>query len=508
MRQGLRVVTPSRSDPGAWLEAADPAHVFLTGPGVGTLTYRALRDRVRVFAAALALRGVGVGDRVLVQVEKSVDALVLYLAALHAGAVYVPLNPAYTASELGYFLSDAEPRLTVLGPKDGAVLAPLVARVGALETLGADGEGSLPALAAGAGAPPPRVQLPAESLAALVYTSGTTGRSKGAMLTRGNLASNAVALVAAWRFTGADVLLHALPLFHVHGLFAALNTVLAAGAGLRFHARFDAAAVLAELPAVTTLMGVPTFYTRLLQLPALDARACAGVRLFISGSAPLLPETHEEFRTRTGHSILERYGMTETLMNTSNPYEGERRPGSVGRPLAGIALRLTQDGRELPTGETGMIELKGPNVFAGYWRDPDKTREAFTSDGYFVTGDLGIVDTAGNLAIVGRAKDLVISGGYNVYPREVEAALDRLPGVAESAVIGLAHADLGEGVTAVIVARPGASPAEGEIILALKDVLAGYKVPKRVLVVPELPRNAMGKVQKAELRRRFGDLYR
>jgi malonyl-CoA/methylmalonyl-CoA synthetase len=452
----------------------------------------------------LIRRGVTPGDRVAVQVDKSAQAVLLYIACLRLGAVFVPINTANTANEVDYFWRDSQPRLAVVRPADRARLAPMASPAGVqhVETLGADG-GSLPELAAQCDANPglPR-HLGAEALAAIVYTSGTTGRSKGAMLSRANLASNAATLAKAWRFSGRDVLLHVLPLFHIHGLFAAINTVLASGSSLLLLPKFDAASTLQHLAQATVFMGVPTHYTRLLQLPQLSREATASVRLFVSGSAPLLPETHHEFLRRTGHVILERYGMTETLMNTSNSYDGVRKPGSVGLPLPGIEIRVASD-----EGVIGTLEVKGPNVFAGYWRDPEKTRGEFTADGWFKTGDLGRIDGDGYVYIVGRAKDLVISGGYNVYPKEVETELDALSGVSESAVFGVPHPDFGEGVTAVVVPQPEAKLSEGEIINCLQARLARYKIPKRVLLIDELPRNAMGKVQKNELRKAYASLY-
>ena len=458
-------------------------------------------------------RGVGPGDRVAVQVDKSPEAVLLYIACLRMGAVFVPINIANTPNEVDYFLRDSQPRVAVIRPADRAIveLAATHAGVCHVETLGADGDGSLPGLVRQTDESPalPR-SVGANSLAAIVYTSGTTGRSKGAMLSRANLASNAAALAKAWRFTNRDILLHTLPLFHIHGLFAAINTVLASGSSLLLLPKFDAALALQHLPQVTVFMGVPTYYTRLLQLPKLNREATAGVRLFVSGSAPLLPETHREFLQRSGHAILERYGMTETLMNTSNPYDGVRKPGSVGAPLPGIEIRVANGlsgAVETQADVTGMLEVKGPNVFAGYWQDPEKTRGEFTADGWFKTGDLGRIDCDGYVHIVGRAKDLVISGGYNVYPKEVETELDALRGVLESAVFGVPHPDFGEGVTAVVVPQPAAVLSEAELIGALQARLARYKVPKRVLLLDELPRNAMGKVQKSVLRATFASLY-
>ena len=452
------------------------------------MTYGAMNELVDRVAAALAERGVVAGDRVVAQVEKSPEAVALYLAALRVGAVFVPLNTAYTTAEIDYFLGDADPKVAVGVAKGGLALAGL-----------ADCRSGFS----------PTPASPAD-LAALLYTSGTTGRSKGAMLTRANLATNAIALAQAWRFTERDVLLHALPIFHVHGLFVAINTVLASGSSMLFLPKFDADEVVRSLPQATVMMGVPTFYTRLLQHPAFTREATAKVRLFISGSAPLLADTHREFRARTGHAILERYGMSETLMNTSNPYDGERVAGSVGPPLPGVEVRIThpETGAPLPEVDAvGMIEVRGPNVFRGYWRMPEKTAAEFRKDGFFITGDVGRIDERGYVFIVGRAKDLIISGGYNVYPVEVETELDALAGVAESAVIGVPHPDFGEGVTAVVVPRPGAALDENSLRTALEQRLARYKLPKRIVFVSEMPRNAMGKVQKAALRQTYGGLY-
>jgi malonyl-CoA/methylmalonyl-CoA synthetase len=509
------------TDPADWFESTardQPHRLFLETPAGRTLSYASLRDQTGRFAAALIRRGVVPGDRVAAQVDKSVEAVLLYAACLRMGAVFVPINVANTPNEVEYYLRDSQPRVAVIRPDDRALLEPMAGRAGVpqVETLGADGDGSLLELALQSEANP---ELPhctdANSLAAIVYTSGTTGRSKGAMLSRANLASNAAALVEAWRFTSSDVLLHTLPLFHVHGLFAAINTVLASGSSLLLLSKFDAAATLKYLPQATVLMGVPTHYTRLLEQTGLNREVAAGVRLFVSGSAPLLAETHREFLRRTGHAILERYGMTETLMNTSNPYDGMRKAGSVGTPLPGVAVRIVGAGgaagaagaTEAQGEVTGAIEVAGPNVFAGYWRDPEKTRGEFTADGWFKTGDLGRIDRDGYLHIVGRAKDLVISGGYNVYPKEVEMELDALSGVAESAVFGVPHPDFGEGVTAVVVPQASAVLSEADIINCLQTRLARYKVPKRVLLIDELPRNTMGKVQKNVLRTAYAALY-
>jgi malonyl-CoA/methylmalonyl-CoA synthetase len=506
---------PSVTDPADWIESAvhrQADRLFLTTSAGGEVSYASLRRRSGGFAAALMRRGVVAGDRVAVQVDKSVDAVLLYVACLRMGAVFVPINVANTPNEVDHILRDCKPRIAVIRPADRALLEPHAARAGVpLQSLGADGEGSLHSLVREGGEDPdvPRSGGPA-TLAAIVYTSGTTGRSKGAMLTRRNLASNAAVLAEAWRFTNEDVLLHVLPLFHVHGLFAAANTVLASGSGMLLLSQFDAASALKLLPKVTVFMGVPTHYTRLLQHPALNRDATAGMRLFVSGSAPLLAETHQQFLRRTDHAILERYGLTETLMNTSNPYDGERKPGSVGVALPGIAIRVADaaTGAAVNNADViGALEVRGPNVFAGYWQDPEKTRAEFTADGWFKTRDLGRIDRDGYVHIVGRAKDLVISGGYNVYPKEVEMELDALGGVLESAVFGVPHPDFGEGVTAVVVPQPAALLLEAVIINALQSRLARYKVPKRVLIVDELPRNTMGKVQKNALRAAYASLY-
>ncbi|MCI3182087.1 malonyl-CoA synthase [Caulobacter sp. CCUG 60055] len=484
---------------------------FIVSAGGRVLTYGGLDALSARQANVLVELGVAPGDRVAVQVEKSAEAIALYIACLRAGAVYLPLNTAYTLAELDYFIGDAEPRLVVCAPERAEGVAELAARHGAAAlTLGVDGlTGSLATRAAKASAAFADVARGPGDLAAILYTSGTTGRSKGAMLTQRNLASNAVALRDAWRFTTDDVLLHALPIFHTHGLFVASNVVLAAGATMIFLPRLDPDQVFRFLPQATAMMGVPTFYTRLLQDPRLNREATAHVRLFVSGSAPLLADTHRQWSERTGHAVLERYGMTETNINTSNPYDGDRVPGLVGPPLPGIELRVTdpETGRPLAAGEIGMIEVRGPNVFPGYWRMPDKTAAEFRADGFFITGDLGTIDARGYVQIVGRGKDLVISGGYNVYPKEIETELDALPGVVESAVIGVPHPDFGEGVTAVLTVRPGAEVSEADVLASLKQRLANYKLPKRVLVVDELPRNAMGKVQKNLLRDAYRDLY-
>ena len=494
-------------------EGAKPAFVTPGGPAT---TYAELGKLVARMANALAAAGVKAGDRVTVQVDKSLPNAVLYLACLKAGAVFNPLNSGYTAAELDYFLGDAEPSLLVCQKSSLGLLEPIARSRGIAATLllEPDGSGSLTELAGGQSDHHATAVCAADDLASLIYTSGTTGRSKGAMITHGNLVSNTQALCDTWRVTGDDALLHALPIFHVHGLFVALNTMLAQGAKILWLPKFDHEQVMRLLPEATVMMGVPTFYTRLLSSPAFGRETCRNMRLFVSGSAPLLAETHSEFKERTGHAILERYGMTETGMITSNPYAADGRiAGTVGYPLPGIAVRLADtDGSVLSPGEIGVIEVKGPNVFKGYWRNPQKTKEEFRSDGYFVTGDLGAIENDGRVSIVGRAKDLIITGGLNVYPKEIEDELNLLPGVSEAAVVGIPHPDFGEGVIAVLARASGAAgtglASEGAIIKQLEGRLAKFKCPKRVLIVDELPRNAMGKVQKAELRKTYGLLFK
>ncbi|MDX2264511.1 MAG: malonyl-CoA synthase [Hyphomicrobiales bacterium] len=473
------------------------------------ITYAALDEMAARTAAALRGLGVGPGDRITAQIEKSAQGAALYLASLRIGAVFNPLNTAYTPAELDYFVGDAEPAVCVATPDRAEALRGRDAMRGvAIETLDAKGHGSLAEKAAAAAPWRDIAVSSADDLAAILYTSGTTGRSKGAMITHGNLVSNTEALHAAWRFEAGDVLLHALPIYHVHGLFVALGTALYNGSSILWLPKFDAAQAVSLLPRATVMMGVPTFYTRLLDHPDFNAALVKHMRLFVSGSAPLLAETHRAFEARTGHRIIERYGMTETGMITTNPYDGERVPGSVGYPLPGVSVRIAgDDGAEQPTGEPGVIEVRGPNVFKGYWRMPEKTRAEFRDDGYFITGDIGVAAEDGRIRIVGRAKDLIISGGFNVYPKEIEDEIDALPGVVESAVIGAPHPDFGEGVVAV-VATKGAALSEGEVIGALKDRLAKFKLPKRVFFVDDLPRNAMGKVQKAELRQIYQNVFR
>ncbi|MCP5093347.1 MAG: malonyl-CoA synthase [Gammaproteobacteria bacterium] len=453
-------------------------------------------------ANSLSRTGVKPGDRVTVQVRKSAENLCLYLACLRAGFVFHPLNLGYKRAELDYFIGDAEPAVIVCDSENEVSFD--ARRV---FTLNGDGSGSLTDGANRMSGDFETVSRTVDDLAALLYSSGTTGVPKGIMLTHGNLLANTETLVKAWGFTAHDRLLHALPIFHVHGLFVAIGCVLLSGASMRWLPGYDAKQVIAFLPECTVMMGVPTYYTRLLTEESFKAEVCPNVRLFVSGSAPLLEETFVEFEARTGHRILERYGMTETNMNTSNPLDGERKPGTVGPPLPGVEVRITDDdGETLPTGEIGHLEVRGPNVFAGYWRMPEKTVEDFTDDGYFNTGDMGQIDADGYVAIVGRNKDLVITGGLNVYPKEVELFIDDLPGVKESAVIGVPHADFGEGVVAVVVAESDASPAEADVIKACKAQLANFKVPKRVLFVDELPRNTMAKIQKNVLRETYAQL--
>jgi malonyl-CoA/methylmalonyl-CoA synthetase len=459
------------------------------------------------YASLLAGAGLRPGDRVAVQVEKSAEALLLYLACLRAGLVYLPLNTAYQEGEIAYFLDNAEPGAVVSQPRSLGRTQALCAQRGIrnLFVLDENGQGSFADAARSAPESFATVPRAPGDLAAILYTSGTTGRSKGAMLTHRNLSSNAEVLHREWGFVPDDVLVHMLPLFHVHGLFVACHCVLMNGTAMRFHAKFDAERAIAEFRESTVFMGVPTFYTRLLAEPALDRKACSRMRLFVSGSAPLLAETHVAFEERTGHRILERYGMTETGMLTSNPVAGERRAGTVGPPLPGTEVRVVDDsGAACAPGAIGYIQVRGPNVLPGYWRLPEKNKEEFTPDGYFRTGDMGTFSKDGYLSIVGRSKDLIITGGYNVYPKEVELAIDDLPGVLESAVVGVPHPDFGEAVTAVVVARHGeARPEEAAIIALLKARLANFKVPKRVHFVDDLPRNAMGKVQKNVLRDRY-----
>jgi malonyl-CoA/methylmalonyl-CoA synthetase len=487
----------------------DPSRLAIETHDGRRISYGDLVAMSGRIANVLVSRGVKVGDRVAAQTEKSVSALVLYLATVRAGAVYLPLNTAYTLNELDYFITDAEPSLIVCDPSNADGIAAIAAKVNAaVETLGADGKGSLTDLAKAASPQFETVARGPDDLAAILYTSGTTGRSKGAMLSHDNLASNSRTLVDYWRYTADDVLIHALPIYHTHGLFVASNVTLFARAAMIFLPKFDPAQIINLMGRATVMMGVPTFYTRLLQSPSLSRETTRHMRLFVSGSAPLLADTHREWSARTGHAVLERYGMTETNMNTSNPYDGERVPGAVGPGLPGVTVRITdpERGTEVPAEEIGMIEVRGPNVFKGYWRMPEKTAAEFR-DGFFITGDLGKIDAKGYVHILGRGKDLVISGGFNVYPKEIESEIDAMPGVVESAVIGVPHADFGEGVTAIVVSDGKTAIDEAAVLKALDGRLAKFKMPKRVLFVDELPRNTMGKVQKNVLRDTYRTIY-
>lgn len=457
---------------------------------------------------ANCLLGLGAvpGDRITVQVEKSVENLFLYLACLRAGLVYHPLNTAYKASELEYFLGNAEPTIVICNAASVATIESVLPAVGVkvVLTLDADGSGTLMDKAADANVDADIATCEGSDMAALLYSSGTTGQPKGIMLSHDNLRKNAETLVDIWGFSATDRLLHMLPIYHVHGLFVGLGCVLMSGASMVWHGSFSDKAAVIAMPECTVMMGVPTYYTRLLSNSDFGSECCSNMRLFISGSAPLLSETFVEFHTRSGHTILERYGMTETGMNTSNPLEGERRAGTVGPSLPGVTVRVVDDaGDVLVIGETGNLQVQGPNVFPGYWRMPEKTAEDFTSDGYFNTGDKATVDAQGYVSIVGRSKDMIISGGLNVYPKEIELVIDDMAGVKESAVIGVSHADFGEAVVAVIIAD-GTAPTSESVIAHCKQLLANFKVPKRVEFIEALPRNAMGKVQKNLLRERFG----
>lgn len=476
-----------------------PSSVFLSADSGESFSYADVERETACYSNFLIDLGLSAGDRVAVQVEKSPQAILIYLACLRAGLCYLPLNNAYQQGEIRYFLNDAEPAVAICSPQNLPWFSTLCneAKVPHIFSFDQNGNGSFADLARSSSTEFVTATSKPDDLGVIIYTSGTTGRSKGAMVTHGNLTSNAQELCDAWQITPNDTLIHALPIFHIHGLFVALNTTLLSGAKLIFHRKFDANAVTAVLPRATMLMGVPTFYTRLLTEPAFTRAACKSMRLFVSGSAPLLLDTFNEFRERTGHTILERYGMSEAGMICSNPFDGERRGGTVGKPLPGVTLRI--DG-----GDTGGIEIKGANVFSGYWRMPEKTAEEFTADGYFKTGDIGTIDRDGYVSIVGRVKDLIISGGFNVYPKEIEVLIDAIPGVSESAVIGLSHPDFGESVTAIVVRdKDGSVLSEADVIAHVKSELANFKVPKRVHFVDELPRNTMGKVQKNILRERF-----
>ena len=468
----------------------------------------ALLTAAAQFASLFSQLGLVKGDRVALQVEKSPEALAIYLACLRGGFVFVPMNTAYRLDEVDYLVGNAEPALVICDPAAEEGVKEIAARHGTphVMTLDTEARGSLTEALRRVRNIVPPASLGADDLAAILYTSGTTGKPKGAMLSHGNLASNGLALRDAWRFTENDVLLHALPIFHAHGLFVACHCALLAGARMIWLGKFDRDLVLEHLPRATAFMGVPTFYTRLLAGDDFNAGLVKHMRLFTSGSAPLLAETFEEFRARTGHAILERYGMTETGMNTSNPYDGERRAGTVGFPLPGTEVRVVSDeGRLMGAGETGGLQVRGPNVFSGYWRMPEKSAEEFAEGGWFKTGDIAMIDADGYVHLVGRAKDLIISGGFNVYPKEIEELVDDMPEVLESAIVGVPHADFGEAGVAVVVLRPGKALDEAELISRVKAKLANYKVPKRAFFVESLPRNTMGKVQKNLLRDEYRD---
>ena len=508
--------TKANSNLFAALRAAFPADLGRTAVETDNGLFYSWQDLDRASAMMANLfgaLGLEEGARVAVQVEKSVEAMILYLATLRAGYVFLPLNTAYQSAEIEYFIGNAEPAVVVCTSRNAAWVGPIASAAGTRHvfTLDDDRTGTLLELAAQCSDRHEAARKSAGDLAAILYTSGTTGRSKGAMLTHGNLLSNAEVLKDYWGWTEGDVLIHALPIFHVHGLFVALHGALLNGSKMIWFSRFDPRRVVEKLPEATVFMGVPTLYVRLLAEPGLTREAVGSMRLFIAGSAPLLIETFDEWRERTGHTILERYGMSETIMLTSNPYspaQGERRGGTVGFALPGVRLRVRDDaGRDCTTDEIGNIQVSGPNVFAGYWRMPEKTKEEFTADGFFKTGDVGKIDGRGYVTIVGRSKDLIISGGYNVYPAEIEGYINELPGVAESAVVGVPHPDFGEVGVAIVIAKAGGALDPDAIVAELKSKLANFKIPKRCFVVPELPRNTMGKVQKALLREQHKGLF-
>ncbi len=495
------------------LRAAFPADLDATAVETDNglnYSWRDIERATAMLANLLLSLKLPAGARIAVQVEKSVEAMLLYLATLRAGYVFLPLNTAYQSAEIEYFIGNAEPAVVVCSKKNFGWVSKIAFKAGTQNvfTLGENREGSLLERAAHCSDQHAVATKSADDLAAILYTSGTTGRSKGAMLSHGNMLSNALVLKDYWAWQPGDVLIHALPIFHVHGLFVALHGALINGSKMIWLAKFDPALVLKKLPEATVFMGVPTLYVRLLNEPGLDKNAVRNIRLFVAGSAPLLIETFKEWQSKTGHTILERYGMSETAMLTSNPYKGERRGGTVGFALPGVSLRVQgDDGVALSAGEIGGIEVKGPNVFKGYWRMPEKTKEEFTPDGFFKTGDVGKIDSQGYITIVGRSKDLIISGGYNVYPAEIEGYINDLPGVAESALVGVPHPDFGEVGVAVVIAKAGANVQADSVVASLKSKLANFKIPKQCFVVSELPRNTMGKVQKNLLRDQYKALF-
>jgi malonyl-CoA/methylmalonyl-CoA synthetase len=507
---------PTNANLFAALRAAFPAD--LDGIAVETdnglfYSWRDLERASAMIANLLDALKLEKGARIAVQVEKSVEAMLLYLATLRAGYVFLPLNTAYQSAEIEYFIGNAEPAVVVCTSRNASWVGPIATAAGTRHvfTLDDDRTGTLLEVAAQCSDKHTPAKKSPDDLAAILYTSGTTGRSKGAMLTHGNLLSNAEVLKDCWGWTPGDVLIHTLPIFHVHGLFVALHGALLNGSKMLWFSKFDPKRIVAKLPEATVFMGVPTLYVRLLAEPGLTRKAVRNMRLFVAGSAPLLIETFDEWQARTGHTILERYGMSETVMLTSNPYkpeQGERRGGTVGFALPGVQLRVRDEsGNDCTTDEIGGIEVDGPNVFAGYWRMPEKTKEEFTADGFFKTGDVGKIDGRGYITIVGRSKDLIISGGYNVYPAEIEGYINEMAGVAESAVIGVPHPDFGEVGVAIVIAKAGSAIDAEAIVAELKSKLANFKIPKRCFVVPELPRNTMGKVQKALLRAEHKGLF-
>jgi len=483
---------------------------FLILPDDRVITHAEFLAKAAQYAHQITAYGLVAGDRLAVQIGKSANALAVYAACVQAGVIFLPLNTAYTGAEVEYFIDNSGAKLVLCDGEKQADIAPICDRLHArLDIMNADGSGSFDDAARQHPTEFDTVDRAPNDLAAFLYTSGTTGRSKGAMLSHENLLSNSQVLVDHWRFGADDVLLHALPIFHTHGLFVATNVCLLAGCAMRFYAGFDRDLIIRDIPKATSLMGVPTFYTRLLDDPRFDRDLTKNMRLFISGSAPLLAETHIQFEERTGHRILERYGMTETNMNTSNPYDGERRAGTVGHALPGVEIKVCdpETGAELPTGEIGVLEVRGPNVFQGYWQMPEKTREELRENGFFITGDLAYIDERGYVTIVGRSKDLIISGGYNIYPKEIELILDDQAGILESAVVGVPHPDFGETVVAILVPAQGATPDTDTIKTSVEGQLARFKKPRSYQIMDSLPRNTMGKVQKNILREMFKGLF-